>query len=84
MPYVKCSKCMHEWETTNLKEKCRWCKAPIGNVLEEETPQYHLYCFQDPNLRFPFGMWSNGPARATPEHAEKLGGKQRPFEKGEK
>lgn len=38
MPYVKCSKCMHEWETTNLKEKCRWCKAPIGNVLEEETP----------------------------------------------
>jgi len=38
MPYVTCSKCHHEWETTNLKEKCRWCKAPIGKVLEEETP----------------------------------------------
>jgi len=38
MPYVICSKCMHEWETTNLKEKCDWCKSPIGKVLEEETP----------------------------------------------
>jgi len=38
MPYVTCSKCHHEWETTNLKEKCSWCKAPIGRVLEEETP----------------------------------------------
>jgi len=38
MPYVKCSKCMHEWETTDLKENCRWCKSPIGKVLEEKTP----------------------------------------------
>ena len=38
MPYVKCSKCHHEWETTDLKENCRWCESPIGKVLEEETP----------------------------------------------
>ena len=29
---------MHEWETTDLKENCRWCKSPIGKVLEEKTP----------------------------------------------
>ena len=38
MPYVHCSNCHHEWETTNLKENCDWCKAPIGKVLEKETP----------------------------------------------
>jgi hypothetical protein len=38
MPYVHCSNCHHEWETVNLFEKCRWCKAPIGKVLEWETP----------------------------------------------
>lgn len=38
MPYVKCSECHHEWETVDLDEKCPWCKAPIGKVLEEETP----------------------------------------------
>ena len=38
MPYVICSQCHHEWETTDLTQKCRWCKSPIGMVLEEETP----------------------------------------------
>ncbi len=39
MPYVKCSKCHHEWETISLKENCRWCKSPIGKVLEEESEE---------------------------------------------
>jgi len=43
MPYVKCSKCMHEWETNNLKENCDWCKAPIGKVLEERTPLERMF-----------------------------------------
>lgn len=38
MPYVHCSNCHHEWETTDLDETCSWCKASIGRVLEEETP----------------------------------------------
>lgn len=38
MPYVHCSRCDHEWETTDLKEKCDWCGHPIGRVLEKETP----------------------------------------------
>ena len=38
MPYVHCSKCHHEWETTSNTEKCSWCGAPPGQILELETP----------------------------------------------
>ena len=38
MAYVKCENCHHEWETVDLNEKCDWCGAKIGKVLEKETP----------------------------------------------
>ena len=38
MPYVKCSKCHHEWETVDEEENCDWCGEPIGKVLETVTP----------------------------------------------
>jgi hypothetical protein len=38
MPYVKCSKCHHEWETADMSSKCDWCGAAIGQILEKVTP----------------------------------------------
>jgi hypothetical protein len=47
MPYVKCSKCHHEWEISSRdkktifsieEDKCDWCGAPYGKVLEKKTP----------------------------------------------
>jgi Zn finger protein HypA/HybF involved in hydrogenase expression len=38
MPYLHCSKCDHEWESTSNTEKCDWCGAPPGKILEVETP----------------------------------------------
>lgn len=38
MPYVKCSNCHHEWESVDEEDKCDWCGAPIGKVLEKMTP----------------------------------------------
>ena len=54
---------------------------PAESRVIDGANQYHLYCFQDPKLRLPFGMWNDrpGPARATPEQSKRLGGKQRPF-----
>ncbi len=37
MPYWKCSKCHHEWESTG-RRKCDWCGADNPKMLEEETP----------------------------------------------
>ena len=37
MPYVKCSKCHHEWETTDCQSECDWCGAPAGRILEDAT-----------------------------------------------
>jgi len=44
MPYYKCSKCHHEWETVTYGfVYCTWCfqddkSVNIGIMLEKETP----------------------------------------------
>lgn len=43
MPYVHCSKCHHEWETSRRdfkleEEVCDWCGQKGAILLEDETP----------------------------------------------
>jgi hypothetical protein len=38
MPYVHCSQCHHEWETSDCQSRCDWCGAPAGKILEKRTP----------------------------------------------
>lgn len=37
MPLMNCSKCDHEWESTDKESLCDWCGA-AGKVLEDKTP----------------------------------------------
>ena len=57
---------------------------PAEARLIDGSNQFHLWVCSDPNVRFPFGMTTDGkgPSRATPEEAAKAGAKQRPFKKG--
>lgn len=48
MPYVHCSRCQHEWETSNKdieEEVCDWCGQKGAILLEEETP-LEKFCSQ--------------------------------------
>jgi DNA-directed RNA polymerase subunit RPC12/RpoP len=40
MPYYHCSKCQHEFESGDSKNKakCDWCGARNPIILEESTP----------------------------------------------
>lgn len=50
---------------------------PAESRLVDESNQYHLWVLSDSTIKFPFG-WKDRNI-STPEEAEKIGAKQRPF-----
>lgn len=82
---------IHDWR--HLQEIKNQLVGPECEAVElypaesrciDGANQYHLWAIRQPGTWFPIGMITDGsgPARATPEQAEKMGAKQRPFEKG--
>jgi len=53
---------------------------PAESRLVDTSNQFHLWVFDDPNVRLPVG-WQEREV-ITPEEAAKVGAVQRPFEKG--
>jgi len=77
---------MHDWR--ELQEIKNMIVGPENEAVEvypaesrlvDTSNQYHLWVFADKEVRFPFGFTSRGVA--DPELAEKMGAKQRPFNK---
>lgn len=54
---------------------------PAESRMVDVSNQFHLWVFEDPKLRLPFGFL--GRAVADETQANKMGAKQRPFEKDE-
>lgn len=53
---------------------------PAENRVVDTSNQYHLWVFEDPKFRFPFGF-TQGTLKTSKETAAKVGAKQREFEK---